>query len=168
MNRMRTVRCLGAAVTALAVAASCSKNTTAPGDPFAGSWTVSFGQVIYNNVPPDTGTISPNPFTLTLAKGGTGQAIYLATWPSLTWALTTNGTYVIPSSTQTLQTVTVSGNNTLMISIPGPAWLDSTCQIQVTGAYNGKSAQGSIHMVGGICGPSGNDLADGTWTATKQ
>jgi hypothetical protein len=152
-------------VAAGALAAGCSKSSTGPSDPFAGAWSVSVGSLIYNFSPPDTGTVTPSPFTLTITKGAQGG--YTATWPALTWTLKVAGTYVIPSSSTANYTLAVSGD-TLVIHVPPPTWLDQTCELRFTGVFTGRNAQGSVNMVNGNCGTVGNDGADGSWTATKQ
>ncbi len=166
MKARRLVATAGA-VALIGLAVACSKDSTGPTDPFAGAWSVTVALLTYNTVPVDTGTVTPAPFTLTLTKGGTGQQPYLATWPVLTWALKTNGTALIPSSSQTGQTLTVSGD-TLVITLPPPSWLDQTCQIRIAGTFNGQAAHGSVNIVGGNCGTLGADTGDGSWTATKQ
>ncbi len=171
MTPMRTVRCVGAAaVVALAVA--CSKSSTAPSDPFAGNWSVAFPKFIYNgDTPPDTGTITPDPFTLTLTKGGVGQAAYMATWPLLTWSVTVQiyGALQvqIPASSAAAGTITVSGD-TLTVHIPESS-IGSGCEVDVQGVFTGSSAHGVVAIVGGNCGTLGGaEAASGSWTATKQ
>lgn len=164
MTPARTVRCL-AAVAAIGLAIGCSKSSTGPSDPFAGAWSVTVPIMVYNSPPPDTGTVTPAPFTLTLTKGAQGG--YTATWPTLTWTLKATGTFVIPSSSTANYTVAVSGD-TLVIHVPPPAWLDQTCELRLTGVYSGRNAQGSVNIIGGDCGTVGADGADGPWTATKQ
>ena len=167
--RVRLASVIGAAA-AVAAVIGCSKSSTGPSDPFAGDWSVTIARLIYTySGSSDTGTVTPAPFTLTLAKGAAGQAPYVASWPALTWAVKYNGvntTLTIPSSSQTDQTVTVSGDS-LNVSLPGPAWIGQTCEVLLTGAFSGSTAQGGLYVVGGGCGTPGNPWASGTWSATR-
>ena len=164
----RTARCLGAAaVVALAVAA-CSKDSTGPGDTFAGSWNVTIQRRVYNgDSPPDTGTVTPAPFTLTIAKSG--QA-YTASWPVLTWNVTVQSYGAVqeafPGSATAAGTVTTSGD-TLAIQIPQSS-VGSNCVVEILGTFTGNTATGGVHIVGGSCGTLGGpEAATGSWTATK-
>ncbi len=170
MTPMRTVRCAAAAVAVVAIASSCSKSSTGPADPIAGSWSVTIQNLIYNgDVPPDTGTVTPKPFTLTLVKGGLGQQPYLATWPVLNWAVAFSGVptnVTIPASTNGY-TIAASGDS-LTVNVPFAA-AGSGCEVVVRGAFQGNSVTGAIDVVGGTCGMLGGaETAQGSWTATKQ
>ena len=167
MTPMRTVRCAAAAV-AVAVFASACKDSTGPGDPLVGSWSVTVKNLIYNGaVPPDTGTITPAPFTLKLGKSGSG---YTATFPALMWNVRIQGIPVnapIPPS-DSVQYSTSSSGDTLQVNIPESS-AGTGCAVTISGVFVAAGAQGSIHLAGGTCGTLGGpEAATGSWTATKQ
>jgi hypothetical protein len=167
MTAVRTVRSL-AAIAVISLAVGCSKSSTGPSDPFAGSWRVTVNNLIYNgDIPPDTGTVSPSPFTLGIASSGRS---YTATWPSLTWAVTVSGqsgTVAFPASASVTDSISVAGDS-LTIFIPVTTLL-SGCEVIIAGAYQGSGAQGRVYLAGGQCGSvAGGHLGDGSWTATKQ
>ncbi len=172
MVSKRIVRALTVVAAGAAALITACKSSTGPSDPFAGSWSVSVANLIYNgDTPPDTGTVSPKPFTLSLVKGGAGQPPYLMTWPLLTWNVTTQQSGAvqmpIPASSATSGIVTVSGD-TLLLRIPDSA-MGSGCEVDLQGEFTGRTAQGIVAVVGGTCGALGGpEAAGGSWTATKQ
>ncbi len=169
MSTMRTARCAAAAI-AVALAAACSKSSTGPSDPIAGTWSATIGRMVFNATnPPDTGTVTPAPFTLTLVKGGNGQPPYLATWPALNLAVTFGSVPVnmpIPASTNGY-TIAASGDS-LTVHIPFTA-AGTGCEVVLRGAFVGNSVLGAADVVSGVCGTlGGTETATGLWTATRQ
>ncbi len=169
MSTMRPVRCAAAAL-AVVLAAACSKDSTGPSDPIAGSWSVTVKRLVFPNAsPPDTAPVTPSPFTLTLVKGGNGQPPYLATWPALNVAATFGIVLVnmtIPASTNGY-TIAASGDS-LTVHIPFTA-AGTGCEVLLRGAFVGSSVLGTIDVVNGVCGSlGGTETATGSWTATRQ
>ncbi len=167
MTPMRTVRCAAAAAAVVAFAA-CSKDSTGPADPLVGAWHVTVQNLIYNGaVPPDTGTITPAPFTMTVGKSGQAYSI---TFPALTWNVTISGIashIPIPPSDSVAYTATGAGD-TLRVVVPWTVG-GNTCQLQISGSVLATTAQGRLDVVGGTCGTLGGpEAATGSWTATKQ
>ena len=168
MVAKRIVRALTVVAAGAAALITACKSSTGPSDPFVGSWSVTVANLIYNgDVPPDTGSVSPKPFTLTITKNGQG---YDASWPALTWNVTVQGLGAvaapIPASSTTPGSVTVSSDS-LVVHI-AESFVGTACELDVIGAYQGSSAQGSIVIQGGNCGTGGPVAARGSWSATKQ
>lgn len=166
MTPVRAVRLAALALVAMAV--GCSKDSTGPSDLFAGSWSVTVQRLIFNgDVPPDTGTVTPAPFTLTISKSG---STYTATWPALAWNVTINnvqGPFAIPGSASVSATVAVSGD-TLAVHIPY-ALAGTGCEAVFGGTFQGSGAAGTMEVAGGTCGTLGGpEVATGAWTATRQ
>ncbi len=168
MVAKRIVRALTVVAAGAAALITACKSSTGPSDPFAGSWSVSVANLIYNgDTPPDTGTVSPKPFTLTITKNGQS---YSASWPGLVWSVTVQGIGAvqapIPASSTTPGTVTFSGDS-LVVHIP-ESYVGTSCELDVRGAYQGSGAQGLVTIEGGNCGSGLSVAAIGSWTATKQ
>ncbi len=149
---------LGAAA-AVALAIGCSKSSTGPSDPLVGSWRVTV-PYLYQVVVGDTGSISPSPFTLTIAKTG---ANYTATYPTLDFAFTNTTIPILEtfdSSAAGLGQFTVTGDN---LSISAPSSSSQGCALSIVGTVAGSSGAGGVTE---NC--SGTVTATGTWSATKQ
>ena len=148
------------------LAIGCS-SSTGPSDSFVGAWRVTAPWMVLNSSPPDTGTLVPASFTLTITKSG---QTYAAASATLTWAFTWNGTayqYLFPASDSVAgSTVTVSGD-TLVLRIPVPV-VGTGCELSITGAYQGRNARGLLDLFGGDCGTVDAPPATAAWTATKQ
>jgi len=166
MTTVRYVRWL-AAIAAVALAIGCSKDSTGPSDPFVGSWNVTLPRLVcFCEQPPDTGTISPVPFTLTIAKSGYS---YSATFPALTLDLTAfriRSQIPTPASDSVQLTISLSGD-TLTVRAPYGIW-GQGCNLAIIGAFQGGSAQGKVDILDGSCGSASAPWVSGPWTATKQ
>ncbi len=148
------------AVAVIGLTMACSKSSTGPSDPMVGTWSVTV-KYLYQAIVADTGSVSPRPFTLTVAKSGT---TYTATYPALAFDFVAGGIPVedaFDSSVAGQGTLAISGDS---IRISTPALNLAQCSLSILGAAAGGTAQGSVVVDGMGC--PGN--AHGVWTATKQ
>lgn len=151
---IRTSRVIiAAAVCAGALAVGCSKSSTGPTDPFVGIWQVSASVVLNGGA---SAPVTPDPFTLTIAKNG---STYAETFPRLTWAPTAPVNFTDSSTASATASVTVSGDSLYVVAAEASG---VPCNLYLFGTVQGNTAQGSAAVRG--CSESG----DGTWTATKQ
>ncbi len=149
---MRTVRCAAAAA-AVALVISCSSSSTGPGDPFAGTWAISWHGVT------QTQTVTPSPWLVTVTKSGTG---YTARYPTLTWAYNgAGGTIDTYSATADSSWITFRSDSLLLQTQDSIAL---NCKLELAGAIQGDS------VVLGLAGANGVMCVPGawTWSAKKQ
>ncbi len=150
---MKTRWFVAAALSAVAVAAACSKSSTGPSDPYAGTWQITWAGV------PATQSLSPSPWNITVAKSGTS---YTATYPNLTWSYTSPA--VSPIDTYSDAAASSSFGimaGTFQLHAQDPS--APACELSLVGTFSGSTASGSVNAAGTMCVP-------GSWTfsATRQ
>ncbi len=161
-------RMFAAAVTTALVAelaVGCSSSTS-PSDPFPGAWSITVHQLVWRGeIPPDTGSVTPEPLVLVISKSGQS---YTANWPMITWSVTVGGNPVQIFTVGSTGPASPVAGDTLEVNIPFPL-AGTGCQFQIRGAFQGSSAQGAVYVAGGQCGTAtAAHLGEGTWSATKQ
>lgn len=153
---------VAAAVCAGTLAVGCSKSSTGPSDPFAGSWTVTIGNFVLHATPPDSGPMAP--FTLTIAKGGQG---YTAAFPTITWSVVYGGVPLqvqFPGQSAGQGSLTFSADTLVLKTDASQVY--SGCSFYFNAAFTGANAvQGSAWVT---CPTQGGDVASGPLTAIRQ